>query len=152
MTDQHQAEYLGRMGNRIIQTPHPDSLSAAGFTFENAFCQSPVCMASPASHFTGLYPSTIKVPGMGILPPQKTTLPEMLKRHGYRTAAFGKAHLTPEQYTRYRPGSDVPALEWKRFAADACLWPVPAQLVRQLFLSFFDGGEEGQGNEDLQNH
>jgi len=42
-----------------------------------------------------------------------------LRRAGYRTGAFGKVHLTPECYTRSQLKSDVPILDWRRFADDA---------------------------------
>jgi arylsulfatase len=124
MTDQHQAACLGCMGNSIIQTPNLDRLAAGGVLFENAFCQSPVCMASRASVFTGRYPEATRVRGMGVLPPGETTFPEQLRRHGYRTGAFGKVHLTPEVYTNQILKSEVPVLDWKRFAADAHITPV----------------------------
>lgn len=125
MTDQHRADCLGFMGHPVIQTPHLDRLAATGVVFENAFCQSPVCMASRASLFTGRYPTTIRVRGMGILPPQEMTFPEILGRNGFHTGAFGKLHLTPELYTRDQIKSDSPILDWHRFAKDAELVPIP---------------------------
>jgi len=123
MTDQHRADCLGCMGHPAIQTPHLDRIGTEGIVFENAFCQSPVCMASRAALFTGRYPEAVRVRGMGVLPPWETTFPEVLKRSGYRTGAFGKVHLTPERYTRDQLGSDVPILDWRRFADDAELPP-----------------------------
>jgi arylsulfatase A-like enzyme len=75
MTDQHLASCLGCMGNEVIQTPNLDRLAAEGVLFSNAFCQSPACMASRASLFTGRYPEALKVRGMGILPPGETNFP-----------------------------------------------------------------------------
>jgi len=124
MTDQHRADCLGCMGNDVIQTPHLDRLAGQGVVFDNAFCQSPVCMASRASLFTGRYPEAAGVRGMGILPPVQTTLPEWLSRQGYATGAFGKVHFTPEKYTRQELGSDTPILDWRRFADDAHLAPI----------------------------
>jgi arylsulfatase A-like enzyme len=49
MTDQHRADCVGYMGYPAIQTPHLDQLAVEGAVFEQAFCQSPVCMASRAS-------------------------------------------------------------------------------------------------------
>lgn len=121
MTDQHLASCLGCMGNPVIQTPNLDRLAASGVLFENAFCQSPACMASRGSLLTGRYPAAIRVRGMGILPPTETTFPEWLQRHGFRTGAFGKLHLTPELYTRDQLKSHVPVLDWRRFAEDAQL-------------------------------
>jgi len=125
MTDQHRADCLGCMGHPAIQTPHLDALAEEGVLFENAFCQSPVCMASRGVLFTGRYPEAIRIRGMGVLPPSEITIGEMLKRHGYRTAAFGKVHLTPEQHTRAQLNSDIPILDWRRFAVDAHLSPIP---------------------------
>ena len=125
MTDQHRADCLGCMGNPVIQTPNLDRLAAEGPLFENAFCQSPVCMASRASVFTGRYPEAVRIRGMGVLPPSETTLPELLQRNGYRTGAFGKVHLTPEKYTKQDLGSEVPILDWRRFADDAAISPIP---------------------------
>ncbi|MCF7854015.1 MAG: sulfatase-like hydrolase/transferase [Candidatus Pacebacteria bacterium] len=125
MTDQHQAGCLGCMGNPVIQTPNLDRLAAEGTLFENAFCQSPVCMASRGSVLTGRYPASIRIRGMGVLPPSETTLPEWLRRQGYHTGAFGKVHLTPEQYTQKVLKSDVPILDWQHFAKDACLAAFP---------------------------
>ncbi len=124
MVDQLRADCLGFMGNNIVQTPHLDKLASEGIVFTNAFCQSPVCMASRASLFTGRYPSTIKVRGMGILPPSETTFAEFLRYHGYYTACSGKLHFTPEQYTRNQLGSNIPIIDWRMFAKDACLNPV----------------------------
>lgn len=125
MTDQFQAECLGCMRNDIIQTPNIDRIASEGALFENAFCQSPVCMASRASIFTGRYPAAVRIRGMGILPPSETTLPEWLARHGYQTGAFGKTHFTSEKYTKQDLRSDVPILDWRRFAGAAHIDPIP---------------------------
>lgn len=125
MTDQHRADCLGYMGHPVIQTPNLDRISEEGITFENAFCQSPVCMASRASLFTGRYPTSTRVRGMGVLPPAETTFPEVLRRQGFHTAAFGKVHLTPEQYTLNELHEDIPTLDWWRFAKEAGIPPVP---------------------------
>jgi len=124
MTDQHRADCLGFMGHAAVQTPNLDRIASEGIVFEKAFCQSPVCMASRAALFTGRYPATVRVRGMGVLPPWETTFPEMLKRHGYRTGAFGKVHLTPEQYVHDQLRSEVPILDWQRFVEPAQLMPI----------------------------
>ncbi|MCK5844865.1 MAG: sulfatase-like hydrolase/transferase [Victivallales bacterium] len=125
MTDQHRADCLGCMGHPIVQTPNIDRLAAEGFVFNNAFCQSPVCMASRASLLTGRYPSSNKVRAMGVLPPSETTFQEVLWRNGYATGAFGKVHFTPEQYTLNELGRDTPTLDYRDFAKDAGIPPIP---------------------------
>jgi arylsulfatase len=143
MSDQHRADCLGCMGHPVAQTPNLDRLAAEGICFENAFCQSPVCMASRGSLFTGRYPATIRVRGMGILPPSETTTPEWLQRHGYSTAAFGKVHLTPQLYTKQVLGSDRPTLDLQGFAADAHLGPLPDDPIKKRY-----GFQEELGVED----
>ena len=125
MTDQHRADCLGFMGHPCVQTPNLDALVRESVVFDRAFCQSPVCMASRGALFTGRYPAAIRIRGMGLLPPSEVTIAETLKRHGYRTGAFGKVHLTPEQYTKNQLKSSVPLLDWRLFAKDACLSPIP---------------------------
>ena len=124
MTDQLQADCLGFMGNSVVQTPNLDRLARRGIVFDQAFCQSPVCMASRASAFTGRYPAAIRVRGMGLLPPSETTCPETLRRNGYATGCFGKLHLTPEQYTRDTLGSDVPIADATPFLKPAGVCPI----------------------------
>jgi arylsulfatase A-like enzyme len=143
MTDQHRADCLGCMGHPLVQTPHLDRLASEGIVFENAFCQSPVCMASRGSLFTGRYPATIRIRGMGILPPGETTTPEWCQRHGYRTGAFGKVHLTPELYTKQVLGSDRPILDLRPFARDAGLGPLPDDPCKVRY-----GFQEHMGAED----
>jgi len=112
------------MGHPLVQTPNLDQLAESSVVFDNAFCQSPVCMASRASVLTGRYPCAVRVRGMGILPSSETTFPEVLQRTGFRTAAFGKGHLTPELYTLQQLKSDRPTLDLRRFAEDGLLGPM----------------------------
>jgi arylsulfatase A-like enzyme len=108
MTDQHRADALGCAGNPIIQTPNLDALAAGGVRFTNAYVQCPVCMASRGAIHTGRYPRALRMPSMGILPPEEITIAETLRRNGYVTGMFGKLHLTPMGYTRLVLGSEVP--------------------------------------------
>ena len=82
--------------------------------------------------FTGRYPASVRVRGMGALPPQETTFPEVLQRHGFSTGAFGNVHFTPEQYALNQLGTDVPTLDWRRFAADGLLQPVPDDPCKEI--------------------
>lgn len=133
MTDQHRADCLGCMGHPAVQTPHLDLIAREGVVFEQAFCQSPVCMASRGSLFTGRYPAAIRIRGMGILPPQEVTTPELFQRHGYSTGAFGKLHLTPELHSLRVLGSETPIVDWTAFAEAACLTPIPADPCKERY-------------------
>lgn len=133
MTDQHRADCLGCTGHPVAQTPNLDRIAREGVVFEKAFCQSPACMASRASLFTGRYPAAVRVRGMGILPPEETTTPEVFQRNGYRTGAFGKVHLTPELYTRQVLKSEKPILDWRAFAGEARLRPIPPDPCKERY-------------------
>ncbi len=117
--DQFQARYLGFMGHPTVRTPNLDRLAAESVVFDSAFTPSPVCMAARGTLMTGRYPAAIRIRGMGVLPPWETTTAEVLRRHGYRTGAFGKTHITPELYTHKVLKSDVPILDPTPFLKDA---------------------------------
>ena len=119
MTDQHRADALGCMGNPIVRTPTLDRLAAEGVAFERAFTVCPVCMASRAAIHTGRYPRSLRMPSMGILPPDEITLAETLQRAGYRTGMFGKLHFTPEGYTRNVLATDDEVIDVTPFLAPA---------------------------------
>ena len=55
MSDEHSREIAGCYGNRIVRTPNIDALAARGVVFENAYCNSPICVPSRASLATGDY-------------------------------------------------------------------------------------------------
>lgn len=119
MSDQHRADALGCTGNAIVETPNLDRMGRGGVIFDQAYVQCPVCMASRAAIHTGRYPSALRVPSMGVLPPSEVTLAEALKRAGYRTGMFGKLHLTPEGYTLHDRGVDRPVFDAGFFLEDA---------------------------------
>ncbi len=96
MTDQHRADAIGAYGNRVIRTPHLDSLAKDGARFTNCWVQHPVSMPSRASIFTGRYPSVHRVRTNGVpLPRHETTLGQVLLENGYRTGGAGKFHFLP---------------------------------------------------------
>ncbi len=83
-----------------IQTPHLDSLAAGGMIFSDAHASSAVCTPSRYSILTGRYNwrSCLKqgvtmgydVP---LIEQERMTVASFLKKHGYKTACFGKWHL-----------------------------------------------------------
>src|SRR5690242_1551192 len=57
MADQLAAGWLPAYGHPVVDAPNVTALSAAGTTFESAYCASPLCAPSRASMLTGLLPS-----------------------------------------------------------------------------------------------
>lgn len=94
ITDQHRADHLGCYGNRIVQTPHIDSIAQRGLRFDRFHVATPVCMPNRASIMTGRYPSVHDSRSNGIpLSLDATTFTDLLRVHGWRTALIGKSHL-----------------------------------------------------------
>ena len=90
---------VGCYGATQVATPNIDRLAAKGVRFTNGHAPSATCTPSRYALLTGEY--AWRKEGAHILPgdaaalirPGKDTLPAMLKRAGYATAAIGKWHL-----------------------------------------------------------
>lgn len=102
---------LACYGNKFHQTPHLDKLASEGVRFTNAYAAAPICSASRASILTGKSPARLNfefvstkghVTDKLLLPPKRTmelplseiTFAEIAKEAGYRTAMFGKWHVS----------------------------------------------------------
>jgi arylsulfatase A-like enzyme len=99
VTDDQRWDMLGCAGNNIIQTPNIDRLAHEGARFSHAFVTTPICAASRASFFTGLYERTHDYTFNK--PPLRkaytdNSYPCLLKRAGYRTGFVGKFGVNVE--------------------------------------------------------
>jgi len=90
---------IGSYGATLHETPHLDKIAKEGMRFTNFYVSQAVCSASRASILTGCYANRVGISGalnpkakIG-LNPEETTLAELLRDRGYRTAAVGKWHL-----------------------------------------------------------
>lgn len=97
-------------GHSWLKTPNLDRLAREGTDFQQFNVLNPVCSPSRTAVLTGHYPARYSVHqhfaapvqnherGMpDWLDPKAPTLPRFLKQAGYRTAHFGKWHLTNAQ-------------------------------------------------------
>ena len=93
LTDDQRWDALGFAGNKIIHTPNMDQLAASGLYFKNAFVTTPVCAASRATLFTGLYERTHDYTfGKPKLHDEYMfeSYPYLLRKAGYATGFVGK--------------------------------------------------------------
>ena len=116
---------VGFNGSTFHRTPNLDQLAADGVIFDHGYSAGPVCSPTRASLLTGQttarhkftaihyppyhgrpfgpgnpddWPSYLRLiePNtVTAIPENWTTLPEVLREHGYATGTFGKWHLGP---------------------------------------------------------
>lgn len=60
LSDEHNANVAGFAGHPLVQTPNLDRLAARGTRFDNAYCNSPICVPSRASLATGRHVHEIR--------------------------------------------------------------------------------------------
>lgn len=93
LTDDQRFDALGYAGNQFVQTPEMDKLAETGVYFETAIVTTPICAASRASLFTGLYERSHNFnfqTGNIRSEYMENSYPTVLKNNGYYTAFFGK--------------------------------------------------------------
>ncbi len=81
-----------------IPTPNLDRLAQEGVRFTNAHSSSGICTPSRYALLTGKYHwrkfhDIVNSWGASVISKDETTMPEMLKQNGYKTACIGKWHL-----------------------------------------------------------
>ncbi len=99
----------------LIQTPHLDSLAAEGLVFNHAYVASPICAASRASLYTGVFPQRHGVIALNSKAfgaycaggnRSQLTLGSKLTAAGYETALFGKSHLGDPTRFGFKQGKE----------------------------------------------
>ncbi|MDP6350109.1 MAG: sulfatase-like hydrolase/transferase, partial [Chloroflexota bacterium] len=94
MSDEHDPVISTPYGHPFVRTPYQQRLADEGAVFENAYCNSPLCVPSRASFMTGrhLYRTGVwdnTVPLASDLP----TWAHRLNNAGYETVLCGKMHF-----------------------------------------------------------
>ncbi|MGB0775159.1 MAG: arylsulfatase, partial [Akkermansiaceae bacterium] len=96
MTDDQGYGDLSLTENKLIKTPHIDSLAKDG-AWLTRFYVSPVCTPTRAALMTGRYPQRTRAYdtyiGRAQMDPEEVTIAECLRSTGYATGIFGKWHL-----------------------------------------------------------
>lgn len=94
MSDEHAPHYSSVYGHPLVQTPNMERLAKIGVTFDNAYCNSPLCMPSRMSFMTGRYIHHIE--SWDNATPLRTdavTWAHLLRSVGYDVALSGKQHF-----------------------------------------------------------
>jgi choline-sulfatase len=81
-------------GQKIAHTPNMERLASGGTLFENAYCNSPLCVPSRLSMFTGRLPAQVEAyDNASEFGSHRPSMMHYLRRAGYRTAVAGKCHF-----------------------------------------------------------
>ena len=115
MTDQQRYDSLGCYGCQAAHTPNLDRLAKQGVLFERCYVSNPICTPSRASMMTGK-----PVPGHGVyrlydnLANDQILFTRRLQQAGYRTALFGKLHVSGRLYEagQQHPNHGFDIYEW----------------------------------------
>ncbi len=94
MSDEHNQTVTGCYGNKVVKTPNIDALAASGITFENHYCNSPLCVPSRSSFTAGKYASRVDVWGLtNELPSDDMpSIARSVTAAGYDSYLCGKMH------------------------------------------------------------
>ncbi len=84
-SDSFRRDHVGAYGNKHIRTPSLDRLAETSIRFDKHYAAAFPTMPTRADHFTGRW--TMSFMGWSPLPPDATTLGEILSEKGIHTAA-----------------------------------------------------------------
>jgi arylsulfatase A-like enzyme len=114
VSDDHTFRAIG-YHNPQVSTPHLDDLAASGFRLDRFFVASPICVASRASLYSGVYPQQhgsvgLDARGFAQSVVQEHRYPpvaEVLGHAGYHTAFYGKSHLGDPRRFGFVEGREI---------------------------------------------
>ena len=105
MCDQLRWDYLSCYGHPVLQTPAIDALARRGVRFDRAYVQSPVCVPSRMSFYTGRYMGSHGTTWNHVpFPAGEVTLGDHLARAGRDAVLAGKTHVIPDVASLERLG------------------------------------------------
>lgn len=94
VSDEHVANATGSYGHPIVKTPNLDRLAGEGVVYENAYCNSPMCVPSRLSFFSGRYVNEIDAWDNGVIPgPEYRSWGHHLQSAGYESVLVGRTHF-----------------------------------------------------------
>lgn len=126
MTDQHRGDCMGCAGNKVIITPHLDSIAKEGVLFSNAYTSTPSCTPARTAILTGLSPWHHGMLGYGrVADEYPFELPGALRNAGCYLFGIGKMHWYPQRKLRGYHGillDESGRAETPGFTSDYRLW------------------------------
>ncbi len=99
MSDEHDPGVSSPYGHPFVRTPHMQRFADSAAVFENAYCNSPLCVPSRASFMTGKHLHRVQVWDNTVpLGSDQPTWAHRMNNAGYETCLAGKMHfIGPDQ-------------------------------------------------------
>jgi len=142
VSDDHTFRAIGYQ-NPQVQTPHLDALAKTGLRLDRFFVASPICVASRASLYSGVYPQQHGSIGLNAQGFARTViaerrfppLAETLSQAGYHAALFGKSHLGDPKKFGFTEGREIADRDdFETFAAARRFLEQPENRARPFLL------------------
>ena len=118
MSDEHAPQYSSIHGHPLVKTPNMDRLASMGVTFDNAYCNSPLCGPSRMSFMTGRFVHNNGCYDNGSpMGSDTVTWAHRLRDAGYDVVISGKQHFCGlDQLHGFRTqlARDLHAEQWTR--------------------------------------
>lgn len=118
MSDEHAPQFSSIHGHPLVHSPNMERLAGMGVTFDNAYCNSPICGPSRMSFMTGRYINRIGAYDNGFpMSSGMVTWAHCLKNAGYDVVISGKQHFCgPDQLHGFRTqlARDLHAEGWTK--------------------------------------
>jgi hypothetical protein len=120
VSDTLRKKEVGAYGNETIHTPSMDALAAKSVRFDRAYIASFPTMPTRADHLTGRF--TVSFMKWEALPKGEVTLPQMLNRARYNTAAMVDTPFYLRSGMNYDRGfstfEEIPGQLWRARGSD----------------------------------
>jgi len=101
VADQMRSDSMHHLGCEASITPNLDDMINEGVSFENAYCQNPVCVPSRCSFLTGLYPHTTGHRTIHYLQNQgEPNFLRTMKEQGYEVIWVGRNDIIPADQSK----------------------------------------------------
>ena len=116
MSDQHNGRYVSMTDGMEDVTPNLAAIAEGGRSFDDAYCNAPLCVPSRSSFLQGRLPSETRVlDNDSTLSSDALTIAHEMGARGYRTVLVGRMHFRgPDQFHGFdeRYVGDITSQYW----------------------------------------
>ncbi|MHB1421512.1 MAG: sulfatase-like hydrolase/transferase [Bacillota bacterium] len=118
LSDQHNANYAGFAGDKIVRTPNLDKIASNGTVFDAAYTSCPLCVPARMSMLTCRLPSKSGIfTNEGAMAEDQATFVHCIAAEGYETVLCGRMHFLGDDQRHgftMRLVGDITPLYWGR--------------------------------------